>query len=103
MRFLELLLGISVKLLDRLPLSSVTAKRTLCCNVQMWDVWIHTKDCPNYSAAYARVKANGGRDVPPTYGDTRGVCPTCGFPTGHYGIYTVGEPCSWCGYVEKRH
>jgi hypothetical protein len=24
-----------------------------------------------------------------------------GEPTGHYRIHTMGERCSWCGYVEK--
>jgi hypothetical protein len=100
MRFLELLAGLASKLLD--PLTGASAKKTLCCGVLMHDLWMHKADCPLFAAAVERVKANGGRDVLPAYGDKGGLCPECGFPTGHYGIYTVGERCTWCGYVERR-
>lgn len=85
MRFLEMLLDVGAKLLD----GSLTAKRTLCCDVLMWDVWMHAETCPNYR----KMRAAGA--CQPKAGDTS-------FPTGHYGIYTVGKPCSWCGYADKR-
>ena len=89
-----------------------TAKKTLCCGVLIHDLWMHTEACPQRQAAEAKFKAWRAKnpDAPitgmprevPVLGDTSGMCPDCGFPTGHYGIYTVGEKCSWCGYVEKR-
>lgn len=110
MRFFQLLAEAVASALDR---GETTAKRTLCCNVKMFDVWMHAPDCPNFKAARAKIDAwraaNPGVsltkmprsvDVPPK--GTRGMCPHCGYPTGHYGIYTVGEKCSWCGYVERR-
>jgi hypothetical protein len=98
MRFLEMLLGIASRALD--SLDGREAKRTLCCDTRMYDVWMHKRNCPNLKAACKRIKANSGRDVPPVYGDTEGFCPDCGYPMGHHGIYTVGQPCSHCSYVE---
>lgn len=77
------------------------AKRTCCCNVPMFDMWMHAETCPNFQAALAYVRANGGKSRPRRAGDTSGMCPTCGYPTGYYGIYTVGKKCEWCGDVEK--
>jgi len=94
-----------------------TAKRTLCCDALMWDLWMHTKTCPNFNAQLAKLEAwrAANPKVPlekmPHFtlrGDKSGVCPRCGFPavrgevTAHFGVYTVGEKCTYCGYVEKR-
>jgi len=112
MRFFELLAGIAQELLA--PLTGTAAKKTLCCDVPMHDLWMHAKGCPNAKAIEDKIRAwraanpdQPGWKVPnfahvPPRGDKGGLCPECGFPTGHYGLYTVGEPCSWCGYVEKR-
>jgi hypothetical protein len=90
------------------------AKRTLCCGVKMHDVWVHdSRTCPQ-SIALNGVFAKWREEHPDAklhempqfdlrpYGDTSGLCPECGFPTNHFGIYTVGKKCSYCGYVEKR-
>lgn len=95
-------------------------KRTLCCNVVMFDVWQHDDKCPATVEAMARMcawqVANPGRRILdmtaneraatwplPRRGDSSTKCPQCGYPTGHYGMYTVGEKCSYCDYVEKRY
>jgi hypothetical protein len=91
-RFLELIAGLAGRLLDTAP------KRTFCCGVPMHDAWVHADHCVQYGAA------SRARRPPYPYkrGDTSGMCPECGYPTGHYGIYTVGEPCPYCGYVEEH-
>ena len=106
--------SVFAELLDALfaPLTDAHAKRTLCCNVIMHDLWMHADTCPQYQAKLTKVIAwqeehpNASvTEVPfeiPKRGDKGGLCPDCGYPTGHYGIYTVGQPCSWCEYVEKR-
>jgi hypothetical protein len=84
------------------------AKRTLCCNVRMLDLWMHSKDCVFWQATMRKhrdhMKENDGK-VPAekfTAGDMSLSCPDCAYPLRHYGLYTVGEPCPHCGYVEKR-
>jgi hypothetical protein len=99
-RFLELIAGLAGRLLDTAP------KRTLCCSVPMHDAWVHSDRCPQYPTAIKHaVDARRNARVPMypyKRGDTSGMCPECGYPTGHYGIYTVGEPCPYCGYVEEH-
>jgi hypothetical protein len=73
------------------------AKKTLCCGVLMWDIWMHAETCTNCDDE-KRLR----RNFHPKYGDTSGLCPECGFPTKHFGIYTVGKRCDWCGYMEGR-
>jgi len=97
-----------------------TAKRTLCCDALMWDLWMHTKTCPNFNARLDKIKAwrAANPNVPlekmphsvnvSPRGD-KDMCPRCGFPavvrgevTAHFGVYIVGEKCAYCAYVEKR-
>ena len=90
-------------------------KRTLCCNVVMFDVWMHDEKCPQLVERMNEMRAwraaNPGASLfdlshspwLPKRGDSSTKCPLCGYPTGHYGIYTVGEKCSYCDYVEKRY
>ncbi len=87
--------------------------RTLCCDVEMDDLWMHAKDCPNSNATLDKIKAWRAAnpkvsltemphsvDVPPL--GSHSMCPHCGWPTGFFGVYVVGEKCPWCSYVEKR-
>lgn len=99
---------------DALSRGESSAPRTLCCNVPMFDMWMHADDCPNANATRDKIKAWRAAnpnvpltqmprsvDVPPL-GSHSSMCPHCGFPTGFFGIYVVGEKCSWCGYLENR-
>lgn len=96
--------------------SGANAKRTLCCNVKMWDVWMHDQDkCPQAIAARERYRAwreaspdadpilEAPNFVPPQ-GFPGGMCEECGYPTGlkYPDPYVAGAPCPYCGYVEKR-
>jgi len=77
----------------------LTAARTLCCDVPMYDMWMHAPGCPNMRAVADRLRRGG--DARPVRGCIDGNCPHCGFPgTQFFGIYTVGDKCPWCGYVE---
>ena len=89
------------------------AKRTICCDIPMWDVWMHAESCTQWQASLAKFKKwrEENPKVPitrmpnltvPPYGSRSCFCPQCSFPIGHYGIYTVGKPCDYCGYVERR-
>ena len=75
-------------------------KRTLCCNVVMFDVWQHDEKCPQLIEKLGQLR---GRGLPRLRkGDHSTKCPTCGWPTGFYGLYIVGKTCPYCGYVERR-
>ena len=79
-----------------------TAPRTLCCGAVMHDMWMHAADCPNLRAVTEKLREHG-RDWKPACGSIDADCPHCGFPGGQFfGIYTVGQECPWCGYVEKN-
>jgi len=105
-----LLEGFSEGLSD---LDGSNAKRTLCCDVKMHDVWMHKPSCPKAAAlsekfvAWKKENPNADLVDMPHFdlrprGDKDGNCPECDYPTDHFGIYTVGEACPYCGYVEKR-
>lgn len=96
---------------DDVLLGGQNAKKTLCCGVRMHDVWIHADTCPQRIASHERYKrwrdANPKAPlsetpsfVPPK-GYRDGLCPHCGYPTDHFGIYTVGEKCAYCGFTQK--
>jgi hypothetical protein len=74
--------------------------RTLCCDVEMVDVWQHAERCPNFQAEMRRVREHGGKPPLRRKGDGDKTCPTCGFPTKFFGIYVVGEKCPWCKQTE---
>ena len=93
-------------------LIGANAKKTLCCGVRMHDVWMHAETCPQsikareqyraWREAHPKTPVTDAPNFVAARGENDSLCPECGYPIGHFGIYTVGEPCSYCGYVERR-
>jgi hypothetical protein len=120
---LETFLGKVVDaIVDALDGGASKAKRTLCCDVKMYDIWAHREDCPKRLAADAFFRERVAKwqrenpkkkfsmaDLPQERfirGDTSGRCDACDYPRGGALMekmpYVVGEECPYCGYIEKR-